>query len=324
MEIKLKAIKFLMLMMVFLSTADAGTDPVVEAPDLTKRELIKDFAELGHDWAIKKEEGFYRQRTNGYASNPQEFKDLLESLVSNGNEMALRLKAYGLVDGKYGYEGAQAERLSAARDLLDFYAGLGNEAALRLKLEGIRSGKYGYEGTLAEALAAKDLIESLVRNGNEIAIGLHIEGLVCGVFGFDQVNNARARVLLDCQANLGNKKALELKLSGVKYGKYGYKGTAAEALATRNSIEEHATLGNKEALRLKVIGLENGTYGYEQNYATAKKVFEEMLSNGNEYAIQQKCCLLVEGGSLFGELHNQDLEEATEMLRYLQRLYILK
>ena len=116
--------------------ADAGAGAAVDDATkvLTYRQLVKGFAVLGHGWAIGQEYVYYFNRTNGYESNQEPFKDLLMSLVSNGNETALEFAVRDLQFGKNVDEGTPEARRLAARNLIEQAIIKGSEVAQKLQI----------------------------------------------------------------------------------------------------------------------------------------------------------------------------------------------
>ena len=212
--------------------AGAAVDDATEV--LTYRQLVNGFAELGHHWAIGQEHVYCFDRTNGYESNQQPFKDLLMSLVSNGNETALEF---------------------AVRDLL--------------------FGKKVDKGTLeARNLAARNLIEQAIIAGSEQAQKLQIQGYQLGIFGYGE--------------------------------------DPASASSKKRKYEGQWTRQDR------INGI-TGLCHRKNDHADAKRDFEKMVEDGDEYAIMYKSRQLVQGGVYFGETISQDLEAATEMLRAEQQ-----
>ena len=130
-------------------------------------------------------------KINDYENDPTLFKDLLEFLVIDGNETAIRLKAEGLDECMYGYEGTPEERGLAARTLIEEFLTKGSETALILKAEGLKNQFYGYKSTPETRTLARDIIDSLVEKGNEKAVKLKLDALESSRYLSKKIKHAK-------------------------------------------------------------------------------------------------------------------------------------
>ena len=171
---KLKVIRFLMLILVSLSTAHAASssagggaafEDVAEKAShvLTQLELIDGFANLGHGWALSLKIDWLA-KGYGYDQNPEAAKQFIEDLVGQQNDVAINHKILGLGYGMFGYD----RDPEAARDFTDQMAQQGSEVAAMKKIDGLTYGQFGYD---RDPEAAKQLIEDLVDQRKDFAIG---------------------------------------------------------------------------------------------------------------------------------------------------------
>ena len=197
-----------------------------------------------------------------------------------------------------------------------------------------------------EVLTYRQLVKGFAVLGHDWAIGQEY------VYCFDRTNGYESnrepfKKLLGSLVSNGNEAALEFAVRDLQFGENVDEGTP-EALAARNLIEQAIIKGSEVAQKLQIEGYQLGIFGYKADPASAsskkrkyegqwtsqdringiiklchrkyypapaKRAFEKMVKDGDQYAIMYKSRQLVQGGVFFGETLSQNLIAATEMLQ---------
>ena len=210
------------------STASSFGDTTAQAVATvvpTHAELIDEFAELGHGWAIRFKA----------LLNPATAKDFIEKRITLGCETAINLKITGLCRKLYGYE----DDITEARRLNDDLVAQGNVTAINFKIHGLTQGNPCYEIDITEA---RSLNEGLVAQGTVTAINFKIQGLMQGKPCYENITEARrfiaeARRLNDGLAAQGNDTAIHLKSHDLVFGGIIYSRNLAEAVAFLRELQ---------------------------------------------------------------------------------------
>lgn len=82
-----------------------------------------------------------------------------------------------------------------------------------------------------------------------------------------------------------NPKAIEFKIRGLYYGRYGYKEDS-EASVVLN--EQLVRKGDTKAIRRKIDGIADGRYGYDEDLDAAIALNEHLIQQGYEGSIIRK------------------------------------
>ena len=192
-----------------------------------------------------------------------QYAEIIDFLVDLNIDAAIKMKFYGLLEGKYDY----TQDFTEAQNMIEEQVAKGNSWAVQMKINGLLEGKYGYTQDLIEA---KNIREGQAAKDNACAVQTELDGLACGWYGYTQ-DFTEAKNLIEQQVAKGNSWAIEKKFNGLLYGGYGYNSNLTEA---HSFLNEQIMNNNPWAIKTKFNGLLYGTDGYKKDHQAVLLYFK--------------------------------------------------